>query len=113
MTRPGSREVLNLAGGLLAMALVGILSYLSYALITLEIPKANENLVFALVGGVMTLVTQVVGFYFGSSHTNKQQSETLDKLADTAKQATQSAVPTPTVKVGPGEQVTVESRETL
>lgn len=78
------REVLNLAGGLIAVAIVGILMFLCWSLVDHSIPEANENIVYALVGGVMTQVTQIVGFFFGSSQQAKKQSDTIDHLSRSA-----------------------------
>ena len=52
-------------------------------------------IVSILLGILSSQVSMVVGFYYGSSSTNKRQSDTIDKLAETAKTVTQAAMPTP------------------
>lgn len=99
-----SREVLNWAGVFLAVSQVMILGMLGAALIFVEIPKSNESMLFALVGGVLAIVTNVNGFFFGSSHQTKKQSETIDTLS---KAATSSG---PTVMAQPGDTIKTESQ---
>jgi hypothetical protein len=78
------REVLNWAGGFIALSLVVILGFMCFALVNQEIPKANENIIFALVGGIMTQVTQITGFFFGSSQQAKKQADTIEHMARTS-----------------------------
>ena len=104
MTQPrDSREVLNWAGVFLAISQVSILGMLGAALVFVEIPKSNESMLFALVGGVLAIVTNVNGFFFGSSHQQKKQSETIDTLSKAA--ATQG----PQITASPGDTVRTES----
>lgn len=98
-----ARTVLNRAGAFLAISQVTILAGLGFALVFVEIPKANESMLFALVGGVLAIVTNVNGFFFGSSHQAKQQSDTIDNLS---RAATQSG---PTIQAQPGDTVRTES----
>ena len=106
-----SRQIINLSAGFVAFVILCTMAFLGWALVYVEIPKANETTLVQFVGALQALAGLIVGFFFGSSHTNKQQSETISALADTAKTVAQTASPTPSMTVSPGEQVTVEGKE--
>lgn len=106
------RSLVNLSASFVAGIVLSTMAFIAWALVYIEIPKANETTLVQFVGALQALAGLIVGFFFGSSHTNKQQTETLDKLAETARVATHSASPAPpATMVGPGEQVTVEGKE--
>lgn len=105
------QESLNLAGALIGVLLVGVLAFLAWALVFVRVPPENETAMNVLLGILSTQVGIVVGFYFGSSLGNKKQADTISTLADTAKTVAQTVAPTPSIPVGPGEQVTVEGKE--
>jgi hypothetical protein len=107
-----ARQVaLNVSGGLLVVATVVFLGYFSWGILNKEIPISNRDAVMLVLGGLLAKYSDLISYFFGSSHTNKQQTETLDKMADAAKTVAQTAAPTPTVAVSPGEQVTVEGKD--
>jgi len=99
-----SREVLNWAGAALAVASMLTLVFVIFMLATTEIPKSNENLFYAIVTGLIGLVTMVFSFFFGSSHQTKKQSETIDTLSKAA--ATQG----PQIQAQPGDTIKTESQ---
>lgn len=99
-----ARTVLNRAGAFLAVSQVVILAGLGLALVFVEIPKANESMLFALVGGILTMNVNVNSFFFGSSQQTKQQSETIDHLSKAATQAG------PTIQAQPGDTVRSETQ---
>lgn len=104
MSQPtDSREVLNWAGAVLAVASMCTLVFVIFMLATQEIPKSNENLFYAIVTGLIGLVTMVFSFFFGSSHQTKKQSETIDTLSKAA--ATQG----PQINAQSGDTVRTES----
>jgi len=88
------QEVLNVAGGLIGVGIVSILGFITWALVFRAIPVENETAMNVLLGILASQVNLVVGFFFGSSVSNKKQSETIDTLASTAKSA-QAALHTP------------------
>lgn len=92
-----AREVLNWAGGIIGVALIGLLGFALFALIYVAVPTDNQNALTLLIGILSANVGTVVGFYFGSSATNKKQAETIDKQASTIKEA-QSALAEPNGK---------------
>lgn len=112
MIKDGNRLTLNLSAGFVAGVVLCTMAFIAWALVYVEIPKANETTLVQFVGALQALAGLIVGFFFGSSHTSKQQAETLDKVAETARVATQTAAPMPpATMVGPGESVTVEGKE--
>jgi hypothetical protein len=99
-----ARTVLNRAGAFLAVSQVLILAGLGLALVFVEIPKANESMLFALVGGILTMNVNVNGFFFGSSQQTKQQADTIDHLSRASTQAG------PTIQAQPGDTVRTDSQ---
>lgn len=74
------REILNLAGAVVAAALVGLLFFIAWAFIFREMPANNREPMLMLLAIVSTNVGQVVGFFFGSSYGAKKQADTIDRL---------------------------------
>lgn len=98
-----AREVLNWAGSAVAVCVLGAILILGWFLLTSAIPKENENLIYAYVTGVFGLASAVVGYFFGSSHQQKKQSETIDRLSS-------ANVPQPTqILTHPGDTVTTKT----
>lgn len=75
-----AREVLNWAGSAVAICVLGAILILGWFLLTSAIPKENENLIYAYVTGVFGLASAVVGYFFGSSHQQKKQADTIDHM---------------------------------
>lgn len=98
------REVLNLAGGFIAVALVGLIFFIAWAFIFREMPANNREPMLMLLGIVSTNVAQVVGFFFGSSYGAKKQSETIDHLSKAALPAT------PQILTHPGDTISTKSQ---
>lgn len=97
------REVLNWAGSAVAICILAAVLLLGWFLLTQAIPKENENLIYAYVTGVLGLASMVVGYFFGSSHQAKKQTETIDTLS-------KAAVPSaPQIMTQPGDTVRTES----
>jgi len=108
-----AKETLNIVGGIVVLFVFGLIAYCLWALVNKPLPPGNESTVIQVVGGLNALAGLIVGFFFGSSQQSKKQSETVDKLAETTKQAQAVAlpsIPTPTLKVSDGETITVEGR---
>jgi hypothetical protein len=103
---PDARQsTLNVVGGVIGVVLVLILGFMAWALVYRAIPDQNESTLNVLLGILSTQVGIVVGFYFGSSVSSKRQTETIDKLADTARAAMPAT--TPDVTLEPGQTATV------
>lgn len=103
------REFLNVTGGIIGCGLVTILGFVTYALVFVAVPPANENALTLLIGILSANVGMVVAFYFGSSVQAKKQTETIDTLAKTAQTAGVALAPAPTVELAPGETATVKA----
>lgn len=105
------QAALNATGGIVAICLVLLLAYCLYALVNVEIPTTNKDPLLVVIGILSGSLGAVTQYYFGSSAGAKKQAETLDKMAETARTVSQAAIPTPSMTVSPGEQVTVEGKE--
>lgn len=111
------REVLNWAGTAVAVLILLTVFVLGWFLMTSAIPKENENLIYAYVTGILGLASAVTGYFFGSSHQQKKQAETIDSAVQTAQTVAQTAATVaqaaspPTIQVAPHESVTVEGKE--
>lgn len=104
-----NRDVLNVVGGLIAVGIVSILGFITWALVYQTIPAGNENTLIQLVGVLSANIGMIVGFFFGNSVSSKKQTETIDKLADTAKAVQQATMPKePAIRLADGESVKVE-----
>lgn len=110
---PHTRQfMLNLSGGFVAVTILLTMAFIAWALVYREIPKGNETTLVQFVGALQALAGLIVGFFFGSSHTNKQQADTIDKLASTAQVAQDALTPgKPSIPVSVGETVTVKGEE--
>jgi hypothetical protein len=99
-----ARKLLNRTGGVLAIGSMSVLAFLAVGLVFVEIPKQNESMIFALVGGVIGMVTQAFGYFFGSTHQAKIQAETIDTMSRTQSHAG------PSIVAQPGDTVRTESQ---
>src|SRR5687767_2349824 len=111
--RNSPQDVLNITGAIVAIGLVSILGFVTWALVFITVPEANQNALTLLIGILSANVGAVVGFYYGSSVQAKKQSDTIDTQAKTmAAQATAAAVATPgndTLVIPPGGTATASS----
>lgn len=104
MTQPrDSREVLNWAGAIMAVLVMVLFGYVIFVLSIREIPPTNKDLMYAVVTGLIGLVTMAFGYFYGSSHQTKKQSDTIDTLSKAA--TTQG----PQINAQPGDTVRTES----
>jgi hypothetical protein len=82
-----NREALNLAGAFVAAGLICILAFVTWALVFRAIPDSNANTLTLVIGTLSANVGLVVGFFFGSSVTNKKQTDAIEAMAKTAQTA--------------------------
>ena len=101
-----SREALNIAGALVAGCLMAVLGFITWALVYVEVPSTNREALTVLIGILSANVGLVVGFFFGSTVTNKRQAETIDTMARTLPQQHHGDGH---VTLQPGAEVTVEA----
>lgn len=78
------REVLNLAGGLIAFCLVGLLGFLAWAFVFREMPNANREPMLMLMGILSANVGQVVGFFFGTSYGSQKKTDAIERMTKAA-----------------------------
>ncbi len=108
----GKNRAINLAGAIVAVSIVTILGFMTWALVFVAIPTANKDALALLIGVLSSNVAMVVGFFYGSSASARQQQDTIDTLAKTAQTAgtalagATGAAPGD-VTLQPGEQVKV------
>lgn len=107
------RAALNIAGSMVGGGLIGILAFLTWALVFREIPEGNVTVLNVLLGILSANVGLVVGFFYGSNVANKRQMEITETIAKTAERASAVLNPeiAPTVKLEPGETATVKAKE--
>ncbi len=107
------QEVMNVSGGVVAAGLIGILAFMTWALVYVAVPPANQNALTVLIGILSANVGMVVGFYFGSSQASRKQTDAIQTLASTvgAAQAALPPVPGATANADltlkPGDKATI------
>lgn len=112
MTRLDGKDAVNYSGAVIGILLVGILAFLSWALVYVEVPDKNETAMNVLLGILSTQVGIVIGFHFGSSVNNKRLTDATASQAETIKAAQAALAPvvdTTVIPVAAGEQVTVKA----
>ena len=103
-----NRVILNATGLLVAVGLIGILAFVTWALVYVEIPDRNEASLIQLIGILSGSIVVLVSFFYGNSVGNKNKDETNNKLADLAQQAQAAALPpSNTVPLAPNDSVTI------
>ena len=113
MMRDLRQAALNVSGGILVVATLGLLGYLCWGLIHREIAINNKDAMMLVLGVLLAKYSDLIAFFFGGSSQTKRQTETIDKLAETA-QAAQAALPTngkPDVVIEPGQTATVSAQD--
>lgn len=109
------REVLNLAGSLIALAMILMLGGTLWALVRLEVPQPNRDALMVVIGILSSNVGTIINFFYGSSATTKKQSETIDKQASTLQAAQAALAPVAgaeaTVTLAPGDTATVKATD--
>lgn len=108
----GKNLAINVAGALVAIGVVSILGFVTWALVFKAIPPQNKDALALLIGVLSSNVAMVVGFFYGSSASNRSQQETIDTLAKTASAASAALAPVVPgeVTLNPGDEVTVAAK---
>lgn len=96
-----SRLPLNIAGTLVAIGLIAILGFVTWALIFVQVPQGNRDTLTVVVGVLSANVGLVVGFFFGSTVTNHRKDAAVAALAEAANPGKPDAL-----NLAPGEQAT-------
>lgn len=118
-----NQRVLSVAGSIVAVSLVGLLCFITWALVYHEIPEGNATSFSTLLGVVSLQVGIVIGFFFGQTMGNRAKDETIkaatvtaSTMADTAASAQAALtpkVPTDVIPLAPGESVTAKADTTV
>lgn len=108
---------LKLSGVAVAIALLLMLAFCLWFLLTEDLPKSNEIMLSMIIGMIVTKISTIVDFHYGGSEQSKKQSDTNATLANTAHaaQAIISAAANQTpgkVELAPGDKVEVKAEET-
>lgn len=102
-------QTLNIAGSIIAVLVVGLLWFISWCLVFYNIPPENATNLSQIIGMIGTQVGLVVGWYFGSSASNKKLVDAVATQANTAAASQAVISPNPVVPLGPNESVTVKA----
>lgn len=101
-----SRLPLNIAGTLVAIGLIAILGFVTWALIFVQVPQGNRDTLTVVVGVLSANVGLVVGFFFGSTVTNHRKDSAVAALAEAARPTQPD-----TLTVLPGQQATATATD--
>lgn len=101
MTEIKSTQTLNWFGGIIAILIIGLLWFISYALIFVEIPTTNQTNLAQIIGMIGIQIGIIIGWFFRGSQNEKEQSKTISTLVATASKA-QDALPPVAAPVIPG-----------
>lgn len=71
----------HMGAAFVATGLISILAFVTWALIFREIPPNNKESLTLLLGVLSANVGIVVGYFFGSSTSNRTKDETIANLA--------------------------------
>jgi uncharacterized membrane protein len=104
-----TRDPLHLAGAAIAVGLIALLGYCTHALIHTTVPPENKDPLLVVIGILSMNVGAVISYFFGNTADRKRQSDTIEKLADTAKAVQAASMTPPDVLLPPGQTVTVEA----
>lgn len=87
----GNRRLLNRTGAAVAIMLVLVLASAMGALMLADVPKDNHDIILILITTIANSVIAIVGYFFGSSVSSRNQGDiiatqaaTQARLADTA-----------------------------
>lgn len=114
MSEDSARKSVNMAASVLAIVLIVMLCITIYMLFMVLIPDKNMNVLLIVVGSLITNVTAIVAFYFGSSSADKSKNETIASQAGTIASAQAALTPNTAdkvVPVNPGDTVSVHANE--
>lgn len=103
------REILNLAGSVVAGILCLLLGFALYALVRFDVRPANHDILLVVITFLTTKISTIVDFFYGGSAANKQQQATIATLANTASTAQAALTPAADVTIPPGGSATVSA----
>ena len=63
-----------------SLGVIGMMAYLCYALVKIEIPPNNREPLLIILGIISTTVSNIIGYYFGSSAGSKNKDEIIKQM---------------------------------
>jgi hypothetical protein len=107
MSATPTSQTLNKTGAAIAILLVLTLATGIGALLKLDLPPNNHDVLLVLITTVANNVTGIVQFFYGSSSTAKAKDDTISTLSDTAAKVANGSAPKADVTLPPGASVKV------
>lgn len=100
--------------GILALAMTILVAVMVLLVLTRPTPPENETLVTQVVTGVLGAWVLMLGFYYGTTHTQGRKDATIQTLANTAQAAGAALAPVVPgeINLPVGQSATVRSTET-
>lgn len=113
MATDTQQTTINFSGVILAIIVIALYWFLAYALVYIKIPEQNSTNLAMVIGVVGNLVGIIIGWYFGSSASNKRQGEIIATQASTIAAAQEKLPPIidKTIPLAAGETVAVKADE--
>ena len=93
MSDDNNQRQLNWFGGIVALLIIGLLWYITYALIAQEIPSGNQTNLAQIIGMIGIQVGIIIGWFFRGSQNEAAQSKTIQLQAETAGKAQAALAP--------------------
>ena len=105
MTDTKDPQTINYLGVTIGVGILGILAFIAFSLVYVQIPETNASNFGIFLGLVSTQFGVLVGYLFGSSAASKKQADNTSKALDLATAAT--PVTKPDITLPPGGAATV------
>lgn len=102
-------KIMNLSGLAVAIVVSGALMFITYVMMSREIPEKNHDLVVFVSGFITAAVGTIINFYFGSSSAARKTGDAASALAQTVANLT----PTPTLTLPPDKTVSLAPDESV
>jgi len=101
----------RLAGAAIGVGLIGILGFLTWALVYRVIPESNRDSMTIILGILSMQVGTIVNAHYGRTLAEGKKDEVIAQQASTIQAAQSALAPRePAIPVAPGESVTVEGQ---
>lgn len=101
--------ITSFTGGAIAVGLIFVLAYCTFALINVEVPAANRDALMVLIGAVSMNVATIINYHFGTGADSKRTTEAVSDMAATARSIQAAASPGADVKLKPGDSVEISA----
>lgn len=99
----------NAAPIMFGLIIMGAISFVIYSLLTHQYPSENKDQINSIIEFLKNAALIVVGFFFGSSASGKQNAEALSTIAQGATGTGDGAPKPPPINIPAAETVKVET----